>query len=107
MISKEQIETFAAEIADPAFKMQDIGPLIGHLSDSEFDAVLERAKEIARSRANAAHAEADSLENVQRLAHAAGMPAGEKPIPWLAERGLIEKIGDGWRFKAAKPSAIG
>ena len=32
------------------------------------------------------------------------MPDGEKPIPWLQERGLVEKVGDGWRVKTAGPA---
>jgi hypothetical protein len=106
MISKSEIETFAVQIGDSDFNTADLKPLIGHLSNPEFHAVLDRAKEIARARGRAAMAEADSLENVLRLAQAAGMPAGEKPVRWLAERGLIEASGNGWRFKVAKPSAV-
>jgi hypothetical protein len=68
---------------------------------------MSRAQEIARAKGDAAHAEADALRDVVRLAHAAGMPAGEKPILWLRARGLVEEIeGGGWRFKAATPGAV-
>ena len=107
MISRTEIETLAAQIAEPDFEMASITPLIGHLAEPEFDAVMDRAEAIARQRGIEALADADSLKGLLRLARAAGMPAGEKPIPWLQERGLIEASGSGWRFRAAKPAAIG
>jgi hypothetical protein len=106
MISKSEIETFATKISEPNFEMANIEPLIGHLGEVEFKAVMHRAAEIARQRGREALADADSLEALLRLARAAVMPAGEKPIPWLAERGLIEASGRGWRFRAAKPSVV-
>jgi hypothetical protein len=104
MISKEQIETFARQIADPDFEQVNILPLIGHLSDSEFDAILDRAEEITRGYLAQARAE----ESLCRLARAAGCPGSAPMIPWLAERGLIDELpsGLGWRFKPAKPGAV-
>jgi hypothetical protein len=106
MITQTEIEAYAVQIGAPGFETASLEPLIGHLGDAEFEAVMDRAAEISRRRGKAAFAEADSLENLQRLAHAAGMPDGGKPVQWLQERGLIEKIGDGWRFKTAKPEAM-
>jgi hypothetical protein len=100
-----QIEKYASQIAEPDFDTASIDPLIGHLSDAEIDIVMDRAADIAQERGPAAMAESDALKNLSRLAHAAGMPAGGKPIPWLQERGLIERVGDGWRFKTAKPES--
>jgi hypothetical protein len=114
MIDALMIEKYASQIAESAGEMYDANgkvgimldePTIDHLSDAELDMVMDRAAEIARERGEAALAEADALKNLRRLAHAAGMPDGGKPIPWLVERGLIEKFGDGWRFKTAKPEA--
>lgn len=107
MITKAEIETYAAQIAEVTFEMDNIEPLIGHLGDVEMKAIMARAAAIAREGGRAAQAEADSMENVLRLAQAAGCPEGAPVIPWLAERGLIEKIGNGWRFKVAKPNAVG
>jgi hypothetical protein len=109
MITEIEIETYALQIAEPAFgKISDatLAPLIGHLDPADFEAVLERAAEIAHQRGDAALAEADALENLHRLARAAGMPDGGKPIPWLQERGLIEEVDGGWCFKAAGPDIV-
>jgi hypothetical protein len=56
--------------------------------------------------AAACFAEAEALKHLSRVAHASGMPDGGKPVEWLQEHGLIEKVDDGWRFKAAKPVAV-
>jgi hypothetical protein len=42
MISKSEIETFAVQIGDSDFNTADLKPLIGHLSNPEFHAVLDR-----------------------------------------------------------------
>ena len=63
-----------------------------------------QSRDPTSERADAYRAEAASLENLLRLARATGMPDGEKPIPWLQERGLVEKVGDGWRVKTAGPA---
>jgi hypothetical protein len=102
-ITQSEIEAFAVQIAEPDFKTESIEPLIGHLYGADVSAVLDRAAEIAREYAKAAFAEADATECLVRLANAAGCPDSESVIPWLLERGLIEKVEDGWRFKTAKP----
>jgi hypothetical protein len=43
MITPAEIETYAERIAAPGFEMALIEPLIGHLSDAEFKAVMDRA----------------------------------------------------------------
>jgi hypothetical protein len=106
-MTEQEIEAFAMQIAEPGFEVSkaSIEPLIGHLGASEFRTVLRRAAEISRERGRAAYAEADSLESLRRLGKAAGCPDGEPIIPWLQERGLIEEVDGGWRFKTAKPGA--
>jgi hypothetical protein len=105
MITPQEIENFARQMADPDFVVSEatIGPLIGHLPTADYRAVLKRAEEIARAASKAMAAEADALENVERLAHAAGMPDGGNPVAWLQERGLIEEINGALWFKPAKP----
>jgi hypothetical protein len=105
MITETEIETFAAQIAEPGFEVSkaNLDGLIGHLDHAESKAVLSRAAEISRERGRAAHAVADSIENLDRLGKAAGCPDGEPMIPWLQERGLIEEVDGGFRFKTAKP----
>lgn len=105
MITQTEIETFAAQIAEPTFEMANIEPLIGHLSETEMKAIMARAEAIAGEDIRAAQAEADTLEKVMRLAQASGCPDGAAVIPWLLERGLIERSGNG--FKTAKPRAVG
>ena len=105
MSTPAEIESYAVQIAEPDFETASIEPLIGHLGDADFEAVMNRAAEISRERGRAAFAEADSLENLDRLANAAGCPPDVPTIPWLQERGLIEEVDDGWRFKIAKPGA--
>jgi hypothetical protein len=46
---------------------------------------------------------AKSEESLLRLACAAGCPDDEPMIPWLEERGLVEKTKDGWCWREAKP----
>jgi hypothetical protein len=108
ILTEAEIEAFAVQIAEPDFEISHaaLDPLIGHLDPADFDAVMDRAQEIARAQGKAALAEAATLENLQRLAHASGMPDGGSPFPWLLERGLIEETDDGWRFKTAKPGAV-
>ncbi len=108
MISQTEIETFATKISEPDFKPtpENMLAVIGHLSQDEFDLVYARAMEIHNARIAAMQAEAMPLENLGRLAHAAGCPSGVPVIPWLAERGLVEQVaGGGWRIAKAKPSA--
>jgi hypothetical protein len=102
-LNPTELETFAVQIADPAFDPSSIESLIGHLGEIEFEAVIDRAIEIARCSGEAVLSEADDLTSLSRLAHAAGCPKGEPVIPWLQERGLVEQVDDGWRFRAAKP----
>jgi hypothetical protein len=101
MITAQQIEEYAEQIAKAGFEIAFIESLIGHLGEgtAEFHAVFDRAVAIGR-------AEADAWEALLRLAYAAGMPAGEKPILWLMDRGLVEQLDDGGlRFKEAGPEA--
>jgi hypothetical protein len=106
MITETEIEAFAIKIAVPDFRVSNIGRLIGHLDPADFNLVLEHAAQLARQRGEANLVEADALENLMRVAHATGMPAGGKPIPWLRDRGLIEEADGVWRFKVAKPGAV-
>jgi hypothetical protein len=105
MITAQQIEAFAVQIAEPGFEVSkaSIEQLIGHLADAEFKAVMARAAEISRERGRGAFAVADTLETLTRLAHAAGCPSGIPVVPWLRERGLIEEVDGGFRFKTASP----
>jgi hypothetical protein len=103
MIDAKEIEAFAVQIAEPSFQIASIEPLIGHLDPADFGSVLRRAEQIARQHGEAYLAEASTLENLDRLAQAAGCPDSEPVIPWLEERGLIEMVEVGWRFKVAKP----
>jgi hypothetical protein len=103
MISPSEIEAFTVQIAEPGFETARIEALIGHLAEAEFKAVMHRAAAIARAYGKAAFAEADALENLSRLAHAAGMPDGGNPFQWLQERDLVEEVDGGYRFKTAKP----
>jgi hypothetical protein len=99
MITAQQIEEYAVQIAGAGFEIPFIEKLIGHLGDAELEAVIDRAAIIGR-------AEADSWEALLRLAHAAGLPAGEKPILWLMDRGLVKQLDDGGlRFEEAGPGA--
>jgi hypothetical protein len=130
MITKAEIDALAVQIAEPDNFHRHV-PIIERLlglSKSEQDAVLERAEaieaqkwealaceraeELKQRRAEIARLKAElqaPWEALLRLARAAGCPGDAPVIPWLAERGLIEetKGGEGWRFKAAKPGAVG
>jgi hypothetical protein len=105
MTTPQEIENFAQRITDPDFPVSHASrdSLIGHLSDMDQADVLTRVAEIACENAAAAQAEADIAVALMRLALAAGCPDGIPAIPWLLERGLVEKVGDGFRFKPAKP----
>ncbi|WMT79499.1 hypothetical protein [Bradyrhizobium sp. Ash2021] len=105
-LNPTEIEAYAVQMADPDFDLSSIETLIGHLPEREFEAVFDRAAEISREYGKAALSEADTLAAMNRLAHATGCPHGEPVIPWLQERGLIEQVDDGWRFKTAKPGAV-
>jgi hypothetical protein len=107
MITPTEIEAYAVQIAEPDFETASIEPLIGHLGDAEFEAVMDRAAEISRDRGRAAHDEADTLVALTRLAHAAGCPSGIAVVPWLQEHGLVEEVNSsGFGFKTAKPGAV-
>jgi hypothetical protein len=107
MITPEEIETLGRKLADlwvaddtAAAKLD----LIDHLEGDDLDAVLNRAQDISFDR----NMEGDGVdegtsESLTRLARATGCPLSEPIIPWLQERGLVEKVEDGWRFKKAKP----
>ena len=130
MITPQEIETLALKIAEPDFVVShaSLDPLIGHLDVADFDAVLHRAAEIARESGKALDTEADTvdpliveavvdaiaeneeilvdLENLVRLGNAAGCPDDAAIIPWLLERGLVEKVDGGFRLKPAKPGPV-
>ena len=106
MITEQEIEAYAAQIAEADFDMaRDAENLIGHLYGDDLVAVMRRASEISREMARRFCAEADSLESLERLAKATGCPEEEPIIPWLQARGLVEKVDGGFRFKTAKPGA--
>jgi hypothetical protein len=105
MITPQEIESFARQIADPDFAISHISrdSLIGHLSDMDQADVLTRVAEIACENAAAAQADADIAVALMRLALAAGCPDGIPAIPWLMERGLVKEVDGVLRFKPAKP----
>ena len=39
----------------------------------------------------------------QGTRHASGMPEGEKVVPWLEARSLIQKVENGWAIVKAGP----
>jgi hypothetical protein len=45
---------------------------------------------------------ADPPATLARLARAVGCPDREAPVAWLKERGMIERVGAGYRFKTTK-----
>jgi hypothetical protein len=94
MITAQQIEAFAVQIAEPDFVISkaSIEQLIGHLGDAEFKAVMARAAEISRERGRAAFAVADTLETLTGLAHAAGCPSGT-PRRAVASRARLDRGG--------------
>jgi hypothetical protein len=104
MISPQEIEAYAEQMAEPDFEMANIDGLIGHLDEADFDAVLARAEKISRETGDACLAAANALRDLVRLAHATGMPKGGQPVAWLQERGLIERVDDGFRVVPAKPT---
>ena len=107
MITETEIETYAVQIAESDFDMaRGAENLIGHLYGEDFIAVMRRASEIARNVVATARAEANALENLERLAKATGCPEAKPMIPWLQERGLIEKVDGLWRLWIAKPAAV-
>jgi hypothetical protein len=91
MISEQEIELYADRIAGFDWRAR-IDALIGHLDDGDQIAVLERAAQNMRRIGDSALAEAEALEDIDRLAKASGMPAGERPFTWLMERGLIVEV---------------
>jgi hypothetical protein len=102
-ITPQEIEAFALRMAVPGFEATEA--LIGHLYGADVLAVLSRTAEIAREAAEVAEREADSQEALVRLARAAGCPEDVGMISWLEERGLIEPVDGGWRFKTPKPGS--
>lgn len=106
MINAAEIESYASQISEPDFEIAAIEPLIGHLSDAEIEAVIDRAAAIARERGRADMAAAAALETLARIAHAAGCPRGDPVIPWLQARNLVEEFNGGFRFKVANPRPV-
>jgi hypothetical protein len=103
MTTPEEIETFARQIAESDFLVSESPALIGHFSDMDQAAVLDRAAEISREIAAAYQAEADDAVAFLRLARASSCPDGIPVIPWLLERGLVVEVDGVCRFKPAKP----
>jgi len=102
MITQTEIETLAAQIVKADRERQE---LIYNLTDEDVRLVNVRAAEIACEIAAEACSEADQSVAFLRLARAAGCPDNIAVIPWLHERGLVERIDGRWRFKKAKPEA--
>lgn len=73
---------------------QKIESVFGDLDDRDYAVVQSFIKE----RAAQSYAKADALKRLSRLAKAAGCPEGTPKIPWLLERNLIIKNGEGYAF---------
>jgi len=103
--NNKDLEAYALLIAAPDFvpTSENLNEAIGHLPPREANAVIERAAAICRTAAANHFTEADTLENLLRLAHASGMPEGEKVVPWLEARSLIQKVENGWAIVKAGP----
>jgi hypothetical protein len=76
MLTKDEIEHYAARLADPklAGNPPDMLKIIGHLNGNETDAVLIRAAEIARALGKASLDEAEEIKrfvDTRRAARAA------------------------------------
>jgi hypothetical protein len=106
MITEQEIEALGQQLADlwvandtHAAKLD----LIDHLEGDDLDAVLTRAQDIFFF---FDRIDEGTSESLTRLARATGCPLSKPIIPWLQERGLIEKVEDGWRFKTAKPGEV-
>jgi len=113
MMTEQEIEALAT-------KLVDLGDaegfaLIAHLESDDLDAVLNRVEKIMFDRNMAECPDsAESLmlaleqgeESLMRLLHATGCPDDEPMLVWLEERGLVEEVDGGWRFKTPKPSAV-
>jgi hypothetical protein len=86
MISKSEIETYAARMAEPDF---EISPPLGHLDERDLYELMNRSEQIARKRLQAVRANVVKLTTLLDLAHATGMPDDGKPIAWLRARGIM------------------
>jgi hypothetical protein len=96
MLSKDHLEFYAEQVAQPEFDVRaSAEKLLGHLHDDDVVAVLERAAAIAREMAANAEAEADRLLALVKLALQAGCPNGVPVIPWLEEHCLIKTRREG------------
>ncbi len=110
MVTKDDIETLAVQLADLDFEGmpetiidEKIDAALIGLDDADERAVLERAAEISRERGQKLFEMVDKMNSLRRLAAAAGCPEDVPLIPWLQERGLIEQVDGGWRIKEPIP----
>ena len=100
-MTNEQLEFAARELAEqladasPSASEEIVRRVLTPMTAEGADAILDRAGAMLRDLAARQMAEADALENLLRLARAAGMPEGGKPLPWLLDRGLAEEGPDG------------
>ena len=104
MITETEIEALGRYLADlwvaddtHALDLIDIP-----VSD-DLDAVYLRARDILFDRRVGEGIDEGTSKSLTRLARATGCPLTEPIIPWLQERGLIENVEGGWRFKTAEP----
>jgi hypothetical protein len=101
--STPEVDALFRKLVDEAAEMDyDIDPSdLGNLSFEAFKAgycAALAAEMIDETEPDRASVEATKLEILMRLAHATGMPADGEPVSWLRNRGIIEKVGNGWRL---------
>jgi len=102
-LTAQEIEELAVQISHADCSAARLEELMGHLDDADSEAVLFRVEAFARGEGDYGVAMADAIESLLRLAHAAGCPEGEPPLPWLEARGLAFKSEEGgWTFKTPK-----
>jgi hypothetical protein len=108
MISKQEIESIAAELTTVGFEPtnENMLALLGKLNFAELGAVKARARELHDIQVAEMQSESTSLENLLRLGAAAGCPKSEAALPWLAGRGLAVEVDGVWHFNTAKPKAV-
>jgi hypothetical protein len=110
MITEQEIESLGQQLADLWVASDTHAArldLIDHLEGDDLDAVLTRAQDISFDRSLVGDSiDEDTSESLTRLARATGCPLREPIIPWLQERGLVEKVDGGFRFKTARPGEV-
>jgi hypothetical protein len=86
------------------------------LTPADIDAALDLARAIKldalrptvhgeRGHGGASFNTADPPATLARLARAVGYPGYVPVLPWLQERGFVEKVGGGFRFRTTKRGA--